>query len=136
MFFHKYIGGIKHALLNIGLIMYRINEAAFTLVELLVAVTLIGILAALAIPQFNNYKAGGFDARAQMSLRHVAVAEEAYFVDHSTYKNCNQSTCAAILPGLGVISPGVLLQITSTATGFSGTATHPQGSGKIFDWVN
>ena len=74
--------------------MIKQNQSGFTLIELLVVVAIIGILAAIAIPQFAAYRAKGFDARAESDCRNAATAEEAYFVDNATY-----SSTAADLPG-------------------------------------
>jgi len=70
------------------------NRKGFTLIELLIVVVIIGILAAIAIPQFAAYRAKGFDARSASDCRNAATAEEAYFVDKAAY-----STSAAALPG-------------------------------------
>ena len=110
------------------------NESAFTLIELLVVIAIIGILAAIAIPQFAEYRARGFDARAKSDLRNVSTAEEAYFVDYEVYKSCANGACATALPGIGSLSQGVTLQMTATATGFTGTSTHAQGTGVTCDW--
>lgn len=110
------------------------NEKGFTLIELLVVVAIIGILAAIAIPQFAEYRARGFDARAKSDLRNVATAEEAYFADNEVYKSCTGSSCATVLPGIGDLSQGVTLQMTATTTGFSGTSTHPKGTGVTCNW--
>jgi prepilin-type N-terminal cleavage/methylation domain-containing protein len=60
-------------------------EGGFTLIELLVVIAIIGILAAIAIPQFAAYRRRGFDSDAKSNIRNMATAEEAYFVDKNTY---------------------------------------------------
>lgn len=110
------------------------KEKGFTLIELLVVVAIIGILAAIAIPQFAEYRQRGFDARAKSDLRNVATAEEAYFADNEIYKSCTQATCGGLLPGISQLSSGVTLAITATATGFTGTSTHPKGTGVTCNW--
>ena len=62
------------------------NESGFTLIELLVVVAIIGILAAIAIPQFAAYRKRGHEAQVKSDLRNAAVAEEAYFAAESAYK--------------------------------------------------
>ncbi len=110
------------------------NEKGFTLIELLVVIAIIGILAAIAIPQFAEYRARGFDARARSDLRNVATAQEAYFVDNEVYKSCTHADCDTLLPGLASLSAGVTLAITTTGTGFTGTSTHPSGTGITCNW--
>ena len=95
---------------------------------------IIGVLAGIAIPQYAGYKQGGFDGRAQIDMRNVATAEEAYFVDHSSYVTCNQTNCGELLPGLQALSPGVVLEVTTSTQSFSISASHPQGSGEVFHW--
>jgi type IV pilus assembly protein PilA len=62
------------------------NESGFTLIELLVVVAIIGILAAIAIPQFAAYRKRGYEATLKSDLRNAATAEEAYFAQNQTYK--------------------------------------------------
>ena len=114
------------------------NQKGFTLIELLVVIAIIGILAAIAIPQFAEYKTRAFNSRAQTDLRNGLTAEEAYFVDHERYVACSGSSCASggtALPGL-VISSGVEIAFTAGGTSnerFSGAACHDRGD-KTYQW--
>lgn len=112
------------------------NNKGFTLIELLVVVAIIGILAAIAIPQFALYRQRGFDARAESDLRNAATAEEAYFVDFSEYQSCAITGGGCddpTLPGFRV-SPDVEGDMVGTVSNFTGTASHPNGSGRVFSW--
>jgi type IV pilus assembly protein PilA len=91
----------------------------FTLIELLIVVVIIGILAAIAIPKFQNTKGKANAASLRSDLRNLATAEEAYFYDNSTYT----SSLAAMNVNL---SPGVIITFgAATAGGWSATVTHP-----------
>jgi type IV pilus assembly protein PilA len=60
-------------------------EGGFTLIELLVVIAIIGILAAIAIPQFAAYRKRGYQAQVWSDMRNAGTAEEAYFVDNNSY---------------------------------------------------
>ena len=61
------------------------SRKGFTLIELLIVVAIIGILAAIAIPQFAAYRAKAYNSAAQSDLKNFKSAMEAYFADASQY---------------------------------------------------
>lgn len=94
-------------------------RAAFTLIELLIVVVIIGILAAIAIPKFQNTKGKANAAALRSDLRNLAVAEEAYYFEAKSYSS--DTAALKFRP-----SPGVIMSIsTATAGAWVATATHP-----------
>ena len=97
-------------------------EGGFTLIELLVVIAIIGILAAIAIPQFAAYRRRSFEAQVKSDLHNSAVAEEAYFVSGNTYKACSVCT-GANLEGFNNTAT-VKVYTAGGANSFTLTATH------------
>ncbi len=65
----------------------RKSRNAFTLIELLIVVAIIGILAAIAVPNFLNAQTRAKIARVKSDMKALGTALESYFIDHNHYPN-------------------------------------------------
>jgi prepilin-type N-terminal cleavage/methylation domain-containing protein len=101
----------------------------FTLVEVLMVVAIIGLLAAIAIPQFITYRATAIDSQMKSDLKNAAVAMDSYFAEYQSYP----TTVAAITAVGFNPTAGVTLTINLISpNSFTLTASAPNGTQPSF----
>ncbi len=93
----------------------------FTLIEMVIAVVLVGLLAAISIPRFTGSREKSVVATMMSDLHNLAMFQEDYLLDSTTYY-------AGTIPGAGFDyqpSRGVTVILQNvTAFGWAATTTH------------
>ena len=93
------------------------KNKGFTLIELLIVLVIIGILSAIAIPQFSATREKAYFAAMKSDIRNLAAQQELYYATHYQYTNS--------LADLSFVSSeAVTVTSLASTSGWSATATH------------
>jgi type IV pilus assembly protein PilA len=106
------------------------GEKGFTLIELLIVIAIIGILAAISIPQLSAYKNRAYQSDAKGNLHDIFLACKSYWADNTSASNCTVTLAGGADYGW-TASPLVTVAITTgTEAAFVATAIHVSDSQK------
>ena len=102
------------------------HRKGFTLIELLIVVVIIGLLAAIAIPKFQDTRGRAHVSMLQSDLKNLSTMQENFYVLQNSY--------ASDISSIGfVASDNVTIEIVEgSSQGWSARASHPAGTCVVF----
>ena len=110
------------------------GEKGFTLIELLIIIAIIGILSAIAIPQFSAYKLRGYNSDTKTNLTNLFLSCKAYWADNGRDSACNEKDVANTNYGFEN-SPGITITVaddSNTKSTFAATALNSNVPGVAY----
>ncbi len=108
------------------------NNKGFTLIELLIVIAIIGILAAIAIPQFNQYKARAYDSDVKSNMHNIYLACKAYWADSGSGVSCTSTIALSSTYGYIQSQDVIWTAAAGGETAWAGTAYNTNNTTKTF----
>lgn len=102
-----------------------VNSDGFTMLEVMIVVVIVGILAAIALPNYADYVKRGKIIEATSALSDLRTRYEQYYLDNRTYAG----GCAVIKPNVNTARSFTIDCPGETATTYSGVATGKAAEG-------
>jgi type IV pilus assembly protein PilA len=102
----------------------RKRNKGFTLIELMIVVAIIGILAAIAIPNFLRFQLKAKSSEGKVNIAAIRVAENSYYGEYVTFVGAAASPAAA---GVGQKQPFVDTELATVGAGFNVLGWEPEG---------
>jgi len=87
---------------------FRKSEEGFTLIELLIVVAIIGILAAIAIPQFSSYRQRAYNSAATSDIVNLAKSETTFMDDWQVFGSSQNAAVVTTPAGVVLLGPGTV----------------------------
>ena len=105
------------------------RERGFTLIELMIAVAIIGILAAIALPAYQDYVREARRTEAQADMMDIQLQAEKYRANNTTYP----STADVNIPSNDYYTLTIVASAASPGTAYTITAAPVTGSAQASD---
>jgi type IV pilus assembly protein PilA len=119
---------------------FRKRDQGFTLIELMIVVAIIGILAAIAIPNFIRFQLKSKSSEGKVNLAAIRTAEEGYMAEYGTYVAADVSPPAGTLNLLSA-TKATFANGSGAGLGFDQLGWSPEGKvyfqyGVVIDAAN